>query len=201
MATVKIITVKESTWRGSREEWTNGWTFSSEDIAASADRLALINAVWDIEKLFTATGNGNNTVLRRAYYYNDINGTSDESWVFPNYNETGPKLPLGTGTQATSGNVPPFESCFLIKSKAGKGAKGRPVYISKFIHGALATSDEDLAAGITPAGTSALAKLTDGTLPGGAKVCRPNGVLAEGFVLDRFMRHHTLKRRGKRPSR
>lgn len=197
MPAMRIILVKRGTWRGAAEEWSNGYcvqgTMPADKAAAETMALGLHKA----EDPFYV-----GSQLVQWYFYED---TGEKTTV--KYGKDLRGAPIASDSNSgkamdTTLSALQLEQVSHIRGQAGYTEKGRPRYVHKFFHGAIAKSgsNNDKIAWATTGLEAKLAKFTDGTLPGGIKVCRPDGMVCETFTADPFVGTRTLKRRGKRPS-
>lgn len=186
MPTAHIVTTKTFTFRGKAERFSNGYNLQ---IGANEPTEAYIKSLADalvtMERAFTAS---NVTFVYR------VGGLLGQDAV---YAEEVTSPPNGLYAQTASEKYHP-EMCALAQSKIGPKR-----YLMKYYHAAAfavnALQDAIQASDKTRI-DAALVKLTDGSLPGAAAACRPNGALATvPFTCDPFVRVHQLKRRGKRP--
>jgi hypothetical protein len=196
MSVIKVITVKRGTFRGEVEEWSNGYHFSGTAPADRAAASALFKAVFALEAPFITAGQK----LVQGYYYENPDGNAT---IGTDYRADTTTDLNSTGTAFASGNALSLEQVSLMKARCGYTSKGRPRYVMKFFHGVKRSgSDPDKVDWSTtaPLPATLAAKYTDGSLPGGLKLCRPDGMVCEAPTLDPYVRTRTLKRRGKRPS-
>jgi hypothetical protein len=194
MPTVKVILTKAFTFHGAVEEWSNGYHLAVDTVPDRTGYAALIEALWtSVESPILGNANG----LVSALAYNNPAGNSDQSFTYATPGTVGSKLASGSAL-ATPLTVMHPEACWLVKGNAGRTSKGKPRYLTKYYHpgvGNAGDSATSRAGAINPVVT----KLIDGSLPGAAKWCAPDGTIATGVGLDAFIRIHQLKRRGKRP--
>lgn len=184
MPTVHVVVTKEfPAFRGKPERFGNGYNFQVGDTDVTQEYCGqLAHAVRDMERQFTSGE------VRFPYL---VAGLLGEDALFTE--ELGQGGPQG---QATNGVRHP-EACILAQAKIGPKR-----YLMKYYHAAAGIpQDGDVVTGPNISSWEGwLAKLNDGTLPGGAISCRPNGALVQAtWRADAFVRTHQLKRRGKRP--
>jgi hypothetical protein len=187
MPTLHVVTTKQFTFRGLPERFSNGYNFQlGSNDPTEAFVASVARAVRDMEKSFHSPH------VRFVYL---VGGLKDEDAIWSE--ELGGTGPQGQGSTST---MHP-ETVVMAEAK-----KKNKVYLRKFFH-TLSHMSSDPAQGdvlqSTAAATinTALAKLTDGTLPGGVKACHPNGDLAlNAFTCDPYLRTRQLKRRGRRPT-
>jgi hypothetical protein len=184
MPTLHVVIEKAITFRGKPERYGNGYTLQSTSAFTEAFVKSVADALVAMERTFTF-----NTV---TFPYR-VGGPLGEDAVYAEEVASPP-----AGSQAVTGENTHPEVCALAQSKIGPKK-----YLAKYYHGTCTPSgnmNDALASVYATRINSALVKLTDGTLPGAATYCRPNGDLATApFTCDPFIRVHQLKRRGKRP--
>jgi hypothetical protein len=178
-----VITKQIPSFRGKPERWSNGYTFQTTSSIDSAFVKSIADALVTMERPFH---------LGIVSFPYRVGGVLGEDAV---YAEEVPSPPNGTLSLGGVGVHP--EECVLAKSRIGPKR-----YAFKYYHGACGQGgqmDDTLGSQATLI-NSQLVKLTDGTLPGSATYCRPNGALLTApFRCDPYIRTHQLKRRGKRP--
>lgn len=195
MATFRVILTKRGTWRGNNEDWSNGYYLNGTAPTDRASWEALFKALWLQEEPFHRGQR-----LVKAYGYADPNGnvTIGRDYIaVPDGT-----IAVSTGSALTTGGtVLSLEQASLMKARCGYTSKGKPRYVMKFFHGTK-VSDADTVAWVAPGAglTALLAGWTNGSLPGSAKLCRPDGQVCETPTVSNFVTTRTLKRRGKRPS-
>jgi hypothetical protein len=182
MTVIHCVITKEFSFRGHPERWSNGYNLQTTSTIDAAYLKSVCDALVAMELPIHAFD------TKVPYRVAGILG--DDAL----YAEEVTTPPQGTLTGITT--IHP-ETCVLAKSKIGPKR-----YAFKYYHRAAnpASGAGDVMAGteITRINTQ-LVKLTNGTLPGSATYCRPNGALLTApFVCDPYMRTHQLKRRGKR---
>lgn len=185
MPTLHAVITKEFTFRGKPERFSNGYNLQTTgDLNSAAFVKSVCDALVTMEKAFHASD------IKFVY---SVGGPIGQDATYAEEYAT-----QTTGTfNGNTGTHP--ETCYMAESKIAPKK-----YLRKFYHGNLGRAGGagndlvDTTARTTM--TTALAKLTDGTLPGAATYCRPNGSLAlVPFTVDPYIRVHQLKRRGKRP--
>lgn len=191
--TPSITIVKTMPYRGLPEEWANTYHFLGTTPANDAAWKALADAIWAQEKVFI-----DSTVkISKAFGYE----AGNESSVFQvNYADPPNVQTAGSGSSnsAPSGDV----AAWVRWSTGTRNSKGRPIYLRKYFHGVPATGGVgDSITATARAGMATYAgKMTDGSLPGGFKVCGPQGAAGVTAKVPTFLTTRTLKRRGKDPS-
>lgn len=189
-----ITIVKEFSYRGKLEEWSNNYHFLGTPPASDTEWQALGQAIFNLEKPFL----GQQVRLVQIYGYSPL-FTVSVAQIDLHLTSGTPFI--GTRTTNVTDRLA-GDQAVMLRAQVGNSVKGKKVYIRKFWHGSAAsTTDPDQAAGdVVTAMNNAGGKLTDGTLPGGAKWCSPNGVVGVTPQASPFLTTRTLKRRGKRPS-
>lgn len=183
MPTMRIVVTKEATFRGQLERWSNGYNFQIASAPIDAQTCEDVSdAVWTMEQAFHVPA------VKFVYFLGGALG-QDAVYSFEYHDGGRP----GTA----SGSLPQLELCTFASAKIAPKK-----FLSKYYHGAAPSSDagDAVASGPKAAMETLLLKLTDGTLPHSATACRPDGSLVTApFKVDKYVRTHQLKRRGKRP--
>jgi|SRR5215211_694640 len=188
----RFVSIKEFTYRGLPEQWSNGYTFTGSAPGDAAGWDAFSDAMWLIEKTFLLP-----TSKRAHYYgYTDPDGTAQRGLAYSTVGGTNAgAMTLPSGAYQLPGDV-----AMCVRFRAGQTSKGKPAYVMKYYHGPYTRDGSDtLDASIVTAITANAGKLRDGTLPGGAKLARPNGIECGVPQVIPYLTTRTLKRRGKRP--
>jgi hypothetical protein len=184
MPTLHIVIEKAITFRGKPERYGNGYTLQSTSAFTSAFVKSVADALVTMERSFTY----NNVTFPYR-----VGGPLGEDAVYAEEVASPP-----AGLQPITGETAHPEICALAQSKFGPKR-----YLAKYYHGSCVPSsamNDAMPSVYKTRLETALVKLTDGTLPGAATYCRPNGDLATApFTIDPWIRVHQLKRRGKRP--
>jgi hypothetical protein len=182
MPTLHVVITKSCTFRGKPERFSNGYTLQSTSPFTSAYVKSVADALVAMERTFTGPG---------VTFPYRVGGPLGEDAV---YAEEVASPPSGSASFAGVGVHP--ETCALAKSRIGPKR-----YAFKYYHGALASGSfmSDVLGGVATNINAAIVQLTNGSLPGAASYCRPNGdLLTQPFVCDQYARVHQFKRRGKR---
>lgn len=185
MPTIHVVITKEFTFRGKPERFSNGYNLQ---IGSNDPTEAYVKSVADAL-----------VAMERAFHTGEIKfpyrvgGLLGQPAVYAEEVASPP-----TGSFTAIGHSHP-EECFMAESRIGPKR-----YLRKYYHTGRGSNASGLLDTIDGTAKSTaetqLLKLTNGTLPGAATYCRPNGALATNpFTLDPFVRTHQLKRRGKRP--
>lgn len=183
MAIARVVTTKEITWKGHPERWSNGYRFDLPTIdQATIQALAAALITW--ERNFHAAR------VRFVYAV----GGRDAKGVAAVYAEEFATPQVGGAVNAV---IHP-EVCILAEAKL------RPrVYARKWFHTCINTQGPATAPEVLPPETitdfnGRWAKLTDGSLPGGARYCWPNGSPVAAFTTDPYARTRQFPRRSPR---
>jgi hypothetical protein len=190
----KITIVKEFTYRGKPEEFSNSYYFTGPVPSDNPGWKALGDAIWAAERPCM------HMQVKVVQYYGYLAGATQSVAQIDRRLEV-----IGTrsGSAAvTSGDKTSGDQAATMRALVGNSVKGKKVYVRKFFHGTgLDANDSDLVSGvILTALTACATALTDGSLPGGVKWCSPSGAQATQPSGQRFITVRTLKRRGRRPS-
>lgn len=193
MAAAGITVVQTFTYRGAPEEWSNKFHFQGDAPSTPADWRSLADdfiALW--KTVLTDT-----TSVIRVLCYEDTDDAAVYTYTLASFAGN------VAGTIVTGSNADLVESgdvAALIRWNTGKvSTKGKPIYLFKYIHGAMhASGATDSWRDTAVAGTFATNVIaSSGDWPGMADKAgdAPVGHLAETYLTTR-----TLKRRGRRPS-
>ena len=192
--TPSIVIVKTITYRGKAEQYSNKYHFSGTTPADPAAWKTLADAIITAEKpcyhpSTTFTGAlgyeaGNNNSVAQIDYT-----------AAPNVVVAGTLAPQ-QANQFQGGDA----AVWIRWKTSDRTSRGKWIYLRKYMHGAWTeTINDAIMVGQKTALTTFGNKLTDGTLPGGFKVCGPQGAVAGAMTVSPYVTTRTLKRRGKRP--
>lgn len=189
--TPSIVIEKTFTYRGVAEAWSNVYHFSGTTPANAAAWKTLADAIWGEERKCL-----NTTVsINRVFGYEAGNVVA----VF-SVNYFDPPNTVTTGLITPGTQSPGDVATWVRWSTDQRNSKGKPIFLRKYFHGINLSAVD----GISPSQRTALlaygAKMIDGTLPGGFKVCGPQGAVAGTVKVPSFVTTRSLKRRGKDPS-
>jgi hypothetical protein len=193
--TPSLTLIKEFTYRGSAEEWSNTYHFSGTVPSSDALWKALADAWIAEEKKVVNTS----TTYVRAYGYE----AGNESSVWQHDYTTPPQTPV-TGTYSMSASAStPGDAAAMIRWYTGQltSPGGKKIYCRKYFHGVAYNSPDpdQVDAGWVTRGNTYGAFVIGGTLPGSVKYCGPQGAVLSLPVVSSYLTTRTLKRRGKRP--
>lgn len=194
--TPSITIVKRFPYRGdTMEEFSNKYHFSGDVPGDDAAWKTLADAIIAAERPMLPAS----VSFVRAYGHEAGN-----EFAVATIDYTAPPLTPVAGTLAVSGVAKaPGDAAFWVRWRtAHKNSRGKWIYLRKYFHGVLiGTTDGDIVATQQKAAAEAYApKMTDGSLPGGVKICGPQGAVAGPAAVSTYTTTRTLKRRGKRPS-
>lgn len=191
---IKVVSVKQFTgnFRGrSAEEWSNSYILTGGPPADAAAWDTLFDAIWDVERTVL------NGTARRWHAY----GYDAPEYAPGVHAVRGKSFESGTpayGIMTNANPQAPLDMAAVARWRAGNTVKGKPFYIFKWFR---AQHINGADAGNPNAGPMAtnLAPLSNGSLPGGRRLCRPSGTLATTTPFVRPQLHsRDVKARGKR---
>ncbi len=189
--TPSITIVKTFTYRGVPEEWSNRYHFSGSTPSNDAEWKSLADAIWTQERKMLR----NSVSIAGAYGY----VAGNESSVYQVNYADAPNV-ITAGTQ-TGGIQAPGDVAIWVRWKTDqRNTKGRPIYLRKYFHGIGVTGVDTIDAATRTEMAAYAATMTSGVLPGGAKICGPQGAVAGQVKVPTFTTTRTLKRRGADPS-
>jgi hypothetical protein len=197
MATAGVNLIKSFLYRGNVEEWGNGYHFVGDPPSDHAGWLSLVEDLVAIEK---ATLPGT-VSYERAYCYPDFSPGHDAAFTIE---KTEFGSPLGSLGVTSGSTLAPGDAAVWVRWKTARtNTHGKPIYLRKYFHGAIITSDGSdadtiEAAQVTSLGVYAGAIATSsGAWPG---IAGPDGVAPGAHAVSPFVTTRTLRRRGRRPS-
>lgn len=191
--TPSITLVKEFQYRDKPEKWSNTYHFSGTTPSSVAEWQTLGEAIWSAEKTMFKSA----VKLVGLYGYEAGNELSVAQIDY----SVPPLAPI-PGTSSVSASPAPGDVAFWVRWRTpDRNSRGKWIYLRKYFHGVLTEPGLDtVAAPVRTAAAAYAAKMIDGTLPGGAKICGPQGAVASAPLVSTYATTRTLKRRGKRPS-
>jgi hypothetical protein len=191
-----ITLVKQFTYRGAPEEWSNTYHFKGCPTPSTDTEWAqLARDIWEEEKpILRGT-----THLIKAYGYaagNDHSVAQIDMTLNNDPNDL-------QGTNGGEGIEPPGDVAAWIRAKVGQSSTGKKVYIRKYFHDVpLGGTGGDRIHPLTVPVMQAFAEhLTNGTFANGFTWCGPQGADPSEPFAPIWVTTRTLKRRGKRPTR
>jgi hypothetical protein len=197
-----LVTVKQFTYRGAPEEFSNVYTFQGAPPGDSASWTVLMNDVLAKERAIFDSS----VTWRRAYGYTDNDPKKAHAfahdWTVP-----GPP-PFGVYTGSAGPRLAGDQAGLVWWLLDRKSDKGKPTYLRKYFHHGWADiNDHDGIDGSwatalnTFAGPGGIGGIHGGLMsPGGPKDTDPNpGGTVTNHSASAWVTTRTLKRRGKRP--
>lgn len=197
MPTPGVFLIKTFPYRGSDEEWGNGYHFAGTAPTTPADWRSLVDALITIEKpIYTSRTN-----VVRALCYEDYSPGHDSVYTY-HLADFGGVVP-GTGSAGGGGVLCPGDDAVWAGWNTGEiNSKGKPIWLRKYFHDAIADgTDHDEVFGaqlgaLSDYVTAVLA--SSGDWPG---IAGPDGHVPDGGVRwSTNVTTRTLKRRGRRPT-
>jgi len=194
----RFISIKEFTYRGSDEEWSNTYVFDgTAPVGFAAWEAFADDWATDEASILPATVD-----IVKFYGYADADPDSSPAYVHDwRVPPSGPRA----GTFSMTGRLAlPGDSAAWIRWSTGRlSLKGKKVFLRKYYHPAIVTSGEsvdEVAAGWITAAEAFAQDLIDGTGAAGVTLADPHdGETPVEMGVAPFVTTRTLKRRGKRP--
>jgi hypothetical protein len=191
--TPSVILVKRFPYRGVNEEWSNKYHFSGSTPGDAAAWKILIDAIYASEKTCLLP----EVVLVRGYGYE---AGSDHANAVVDY--TISPLAVVPGTLSASGDPQaPGDAAAVLRWSTPNFSHGKRIYLRKYFHGAATNGNlaqDEVLITMKTAMLAHGAKMIDGTLPGAARVCGPQGAVASSPTVLPFLTYRRLKRRARR---
>jgi hypothetical protein len=190
----RVTLVKEFSYRGVPEEWSNTYGLSGPAFPDYNSMLGLVSV------LATAEANVYLAPCKciRALIYQPGSVVADRT-VDLQAELGGPKvgaLAVGSNAQEWAG-----DQAAWIRGKIGVNSKGRAVYVRKYFHAGASEAEGD--ATIVQWRTAAAIfadQLTNGSLPNQREWVGPDGENVSMTAVSQWVTTRTLKRRGRRPT-
>ena len=190
--TPSITINKLMDYRGLKEVTSNTYHFSGTTPANDAAWQALALAIFNAEKPLMSSA--------VAYVgYLGYEAGNEYAVSIQNYLEDGTSPVPATGSWSAT-TIPGDAAGWVRWTTPNRTSGGKRIYLRKYFHEAQ-FADDEMSASWRTAALVYGNKMIDGTLPGGAKICGPQGAVASTPYAAPFLTTRTLKRRGKRPSR
>jgi len=190
----RITLVKEFSYRGVPEEWSNTYGLTG---GAFADAAAMSAAAFNLAQFEVQMYLAPCKVIRALIYQP---GAIVAARSIDFSDELGGDLPgtlvVGSTAQEWAG-----DQAAWIRGKIGVNVKGRPVYVRKYFHAGASEAEGD--ATIVQWRTAATAfagQLTTGALLNNREWCGPDGETVTTTGRSDWTTTRTLKRRGRRPT-
>jgi hypothetical protein len=190
--TPSITINKVFPYRGVPEVYSNTYHFSGTTPTTDAAWHALALAIFGAEAPLL-----NSTVKFVGYL--GYEAGNEHAVSIKNYLEDGTTQVPGSAAGGIA-SVAGDQAIWVRWVTPDRTSRGKRIYLRKYLHGVPVTGDT-VPSAIATAGLAYGNKMIDGSLPGGAKICGPQGAVASNPTVSPFTTVHTLKRRGKRPSR
>lgn len=188
MPSVKVV--KEFTYLGDTEEWSNAYHFAPSTPGDAAEWKSLVDAIWAEERKFLSS----NVKIAAAYGYEAGNEVS----VFQvDYRE--PPLTQSAGLLLDANPAPGDAAVWLRWRRDNNSSKGRPVYVRNYYHGVPSDGADAYKSAAKTAMLAYGEYWLSGDLPGSAVRCGPQGQAVSTPKAAPFFTTRTLHRRGKRP--
>lgn len=190
--TPSVTVNKMFQYRGKSEVWSNKYHFSGTTPADAAAWKTLADAIWAQEKTFLGAG---------VSYVGFLGHEAGNEFAVANRDFVAEGATLDQGLLGTQQSTLPGDVAVWVRWKTNeRTSRGKWIYLRKTFHGVPVTGDTIPTSTKTPM-LAYGAKMKDGTLPGGAKICGPQGAEAGLHSISPFASFRQLKRTGKRPSR
>jgi hypothetical protein len=193
-----ITLVKSMSYRGKTELWSNTYWLTAAPPVGAAGWATLIDALIAQEK----TLYGPEISIVKGYAYTD---PSDDRVAVYVHDKTGTPV-AGTGA-FNLGQGSPGDSAMWIRWKTSRlSTKGKPIYLRKYYHGAVATvvngqthADTPLAAQVTAMQAFGL-KMRDGTFAESRTLTdKDNTDTLTSHAVSPFIGYRQLRKGRKRP--
>lgn len=191
--TPSITLTKTMDYRGKAEPWSNKYHFSGTVPSSTAEWKALGEAIFASEKPILRSGTKLTGIL--GYNAGDNNSVAQIDY------NAAPLTPI-PGTASGSNPTGPGDVAVWVRWKTpNRNSRGKWIYLRKYFHGMPVSSGapDEIAPEIKAPLLAHGNKMIDGTLPGGAKICGPQGAVASAPMIAPFTSFRQLKRTGKRP--
>lgn len=190
--TPSITINKRMTYRLVPEVTSNTYHFSGTTPTSDADWSALALAIWNAEKPCYPAG---------VEYVGYLGYEAGNEFAVSIKDYVADGVAPIPGTAPHNANIAPGDTAATIRwTTPDRTSRGTRIYLRKYFHEPNFSNDSLDATYKTALATYG-AKMIDGSLPGGFKVCGPQGAVASNPFVAPFVTTRTLKRRGKRPSR
>lgn len=189
--TPSITINKRFNYRGKPEVYSNTYHFSGTVPSNDSEWSTLATAIWTAESAFLTNEVGYVGYL--GYEAGNEYAVSIQDKI-----ADGTTIPVGLTNDT---EAPPGDAAVWVRWRTPeRNSRGKWNYLRKYFHGVPSNGDVISSGMIAPLNAYAT-KMKDGTLPGGAKICGPQGAVAGVHKIAPFVSFRQLKRTGKRPSR
>lgn len=194
--TDSIVIAKSINYRGAPEIYTNKYHLEGTTPTTLAEARTLLRAIWSSER----GALGANTKLTGGSFY--VAGNEAARFMFDATNMGGTTAENSGGITSNTGEGTPGDAAVWVRwGTTERNSKNKPIYLRKYFHGFPTEADGDIPAAAVRAALAAHgAKMYDGTLPGGMKVCGPQGADAVSHAVAQFVTTRTLKRNARVPT-
>lgn len=190
--TPSITINKRMTYRGAKEVWSNTYHFSGDTPATDTAWAALAKAIWDEEAKCLSS---------KVEYVGYLGYKAGDNHAVSIQDRVADGISLPTGTSSASTGTQAGDTAVWVRWRLPtRNSRGKWNYLRKYFHG-VPTANDDVDPGARTALQTYAAKMKDGTLPGGFKICHEQGAPAGDIKVAPFVSYRQLKRTGKRPSR
>lgn len=179
-------------YRGKRETWSNKYHFSGPTPSSPTEWKALADAIWTSTHPFLSTD-----VKYQGHY--GYEAGNEHAVDIRDYIAEG-IVPQGGALNSAIITAPGDVAGWVRWATPDRNSRGKIIYLRKYFHGIQVNGDQIGSQSLDPMKLYA-AKMTDGTLPGGRKICGPQGAVAGAIKVAPYASFRQLKRTGKRPSR
>lgn len=189
--TPSITINKRFNYRGLPEVWSNTYHFSGTQPSSPAAWKTLADAIWAAESAF----------LPKYVEYVGFLGYeagNNHAVEIRDFVADGTARPVGL-IDVTSPSQAGDTAVWVRWRLPTRNSRGKWNYLRKYFHGIVGQGDA-IASGPKAGLEAYRVKMTDGTLPGGAKICGDQGEVAGVSKVADFIGFRQLKRTGKRPS-
>lgn len=192
--TIRVVSIKQFTYRGVAEQWSNSYHFDGTPPATDAAWLTAVTALSTKERAFLPAST---TALRYVAYL------SHATHIEYAIGDVGASFGLGTMAAISGGIQLPGDAAFTVRARVvGRWTdKGKPVYCRKFFHAPISTVTpaDTLATAQSTAAKTALDAMVAGTGMTLGRWVHPDGGTLAPVEVSPLVTTRTLKRRSKRP--
>lgn len=190
--TPSITINKRITYRGLPEITSNTYHFSGTTPTNDDEWHTLAKAIWAVEGKLAMPN-------VKFVGYLGYQAGNNHAVSIKNYLEDGTPLLPGTSDTSGDGEQMPGDCAVWVRwTTPERTSRGKRIYLRKYFHEVPFSNDAPSNQWVANAQVYG-AKMIDGTLPGGFKICGPQGAPASNPFVSPWVTTRTLKRRGKRP--
>lgn len=186
-----ITVVKEFTYKGQPEEWSNTYHFSGGTPADEEEWDTLSLFMWNQERAFLSAS----VSLVTTYGYEAGNESSvyQADWQVP------PRS-ADPGNRADADPLPGDSTVWVRWNTGQRNSKGRPIYGRKYYHGVPGAGGDSIPGAVRTIMEEVASNFIDGTIPGDYRICGPQGATYSDPLVAPFVGYRQLRRTGKRPT-